>query len=314
LERIYKGLIENSRLLLPARVIREFGNNRGKNLAEIYKRLKQKENSLDKVETKNDFFPILENEEEYIILKKNEADIKEIIKKSREAIKTLQSKVSNYNWNDPVSQMYKDVFSEEIIIEAKKSKEALIEDLNFRIEHKIAPGYNDSGKSDKGIGDLIIWQTILEIGKDLNKDVIFVTDDSKNDWFYIEEKKTIYPKFELFDEFRRISNNTIHIIDITTFLEIQEANEDMIKEVQENKILDFINYSEKSWYEISHLDLRIGMVVSFATTSQNEVLKHNIGEVLAIEQNDLYDNIIVLKRANEQIQIAGKNFIWRVQQ
>lgn len=316
LRSIYDKLIKSNRLFIPARAIREFGNNRGKNLAEIYKRLKQKENSLDKIESKSDFYPILEKEEGYIQLQKNEEELKKIIKKSREAIKSLQEKVSNYTWNDPISELYKELFSSTIIKEVQKSKEDLIDDLTFRIEHKIAPGYNDSSKSDKGIGDLIIWQTILEIGKDLKKDVIFVTDDSKNDWFYIEEKKTIYPKFELFDEFRRYSQNTIHIVDITTFLEIQNASEQTIKEVQQNKRNDFINYTKESWSQISHLDVEIGMIVNYASRHQNEIHNHNTGHVLSIEPSEKYENIIVLKKEGQQenSRVAGKNFIWRVMQ
>jgi rRNA-processing protein FCF1 len=314
LEVIYSRLINNNRLLIPARVIREFGNNRGKNLAEIYKRLKQKENSMDKIETKIDFYPILEKEKEYVQLQKVEKDLKELVGKSREAIRNLQFKVSNYNWNDPVSELYKKLFTGSIIKEVQKTQDDLIDDLNFRIEHKIAPGYNDSSKSDKGIGDLIIWQTILEIGKDLKKNIIFVTDDSKNDWFYIEEKKTIYPKFELFDEFRRYTQNTIHIVDITTFLELQNASEETIKEVIQNKIL-LTDYSNQTWNDLSHLEVHTGMTVNYASKHDNHKFhNHNSGFVLAVEPNETYENIIVLQKPNmiEKEKVAGKNFKWRV--
>ena len=49
--------------------------------------------------------------------------------------------------------------------------------------HHIPPGYKDAGKEDSGIGDLLIWHTILELGKVHKKSVIFVSGDEKPDWF-----------------------------------------------------------------------------------------------------------------------------------
>lgn len=106
-------------------------------------------------------------------------------------------------------------------------------DLDFRVEHQIASGFKDSKKIDNGIGDLTIWQTILEIAKDKQKDVVFVTNEKKNDWFYNEFNTTLYPKFELFDEFRRFTGgNSICIVNFEKFLMSQNASEDTIKELQ----------------------------------------------------------------------------------
>ncbi|MFN9115689.1 MAG: PIN-like domain-containing protein, partial [Bacteroidota bacterium] len=93
--------------------------------------------------------------------------------------------------------------------------------------------YKDSKKPDDGIGDLIIWQTILEISKANNKDILFVTNDQKNDWFYKQDKIGLYPKYELFDEFRRFTEGkSVAIVNFVKFLELSEANEDTINEVK----------------------------------------------------------------------------------
>ncbi|WP_412464421.1 PIN domain-containing protein [Flavobacterium mekongense] len=309
LEKIYSDLIKQKRLIIPARVIREFGKNRGKNLAEIYKRLKQKENGLDRVETKTDFFPILENEKSYSDLQNFEKEIKDLVKKSRESLRELQNKVSNYNWDDPVSNLYKKIFDNEIIKEVAKSRDELISDLIFRVEHSIAPGYKDTQKTDKGIGDLIIWHTILEIGSSTKKDIIFVTDDSKNDWFYIEEKKTIYPKFELFDEFRRITEKNIQIIDVTLFLELQNASEETIEEVRQNKLEIQDEFHIEEWHNISHLEVKVGMMVKYGNNNNED-----FGNVIDVQPHKSYDNIITLKmnKSKETINVAGKNFLWKV--
>ncbi len=82
----------------------------------------------------------------------------------------------------------------------------------FRYEEKIPPGYED--KSEKiGLqkyGDLIIWKEILAYSKLTQKDVIFVTNDSKDDWWEFERKsKSTVPRYELLKEFRDITERNI---------------------------------------------------------------------------------------------------------
>ena len=101
------------------------------------------------------------------------------------------------------------------------------------MENKIAPGYKDSGKDDDGLGDIIIWNTLLEIGSDKKSDVVFVSNDQKSDWFYKHDRLALYPKYELLDEFRRTSKGkTLHIISFTKFLEIQNANPKTLVEMK----------------------------------------------------------------------------------
>ncbi len=137
------------------------------------------------------------------------------------------------NWNDNVSTIYKDIFTPEIIIEVQKSLKELEQDLLFRISYKVAPGYKDSGKADDGIGDLIIWQTIIEIANSKQKDVLFVTNDQKNDWFYRQDNLGLYPRFELYDEFRRkTGGKSIGIVNLLKFLKLSAANEETINEIK----------------------------------------------------------------------------------
>jgi hypothetical protein len=49
----------------------------------------------------------------------------------------------------------------------------------FRFANQIPPGYKDAGKADEGIGDYLIWETILEIGRTRKASVIFVTGGEK---------------------------------------------------------------------------------------------------------------------------------------
>jgi hypothetical protein len=91
-----------------------------------------------------------------------------------------------------------------------------------RFKHEIPPGYKDKkkdtgNKSDvfsySGItyqrkyGDLVLWkQIICKAKKDSVKSLIFLTDDEKEDWWWITDfqgKKKMGPRPELVDEISR---------------------------------------------------------------------------------------------------------------
>ena len=56
-------------------------------------------------------------------------------------------------------------------------------------------------------GDLIVWKQTIEKAKESNRDVIFVTDDKKNDWFEAKVKgKRSGPRKELLREFSKESD------------------------------------------------------------------------------------------------------------
>lgn len=103
----------------------------------------------------------------------------------------------------------------------------LYKDGEYRYEHEIPPGYKDAKKRssdssskktyifddlvfERKFGDLILWNQILEMAKDDKvKNVIFITDDQKEDWWWIETSSTrrvIGPRPELIQEIRSKSN------------------------------------------------------------------------------------------------------------
>ena len=73
--------------------------------------------------------------------------------------------IQNWTWNDPVSLLYSELFTEQVIFDLEYNEEEIREDLERRHLHHIPPGYKDAAKEDSGIGDLLIWHTILEIGE-----------------------------------------------------------------------------------------------------------------------------------------------------
>lgn len=70
-----------------------------------------------------------------------------------------------------------------------------------RYERQVPPGYKDSSKTDNKYGDLIIWHEILELAKNDDKHIFFVSNDLKEDWLLKPSGKTWGPRIELIKEF-----------------------------------------------------------------------------------------------------------------
>lgn len=233
--KIFKKLKDENKLLIPARVAREFAKNRGQKIAETYNKIIESQDRLNKAQITLEKFPIFESNDYYIKLKEIELEISKLKDQYRDKLKELSENLKNWKWDDPVSKMYQDIFTSNTIIEVKQSEDELKKSLEFRFEHLIPPGYKktDQNKPGSGIGDLIIWQTTLEIGKDKNSDIIFVTNEEQNDWFYRHQGTAISPKYELLDEYRRFTNGkSINIINFSNFLLSQNAQTTTVEEVK----------------------------------------------------------------------------------
>jgi hypothetical protein len=142
-------------------------------------------------------YPLLEAMTEFAEATELSAKIAEITVDYNQKLKQVLSKIREWTWNDPVSVTYRKLFTKSVIVDPEIGNATKIEierDLDNRVTHQIPPGYKDSGKADKGIGDLLIWRTILEIGQTKKKSVLFVSGDQKADWWYQSDKVTLYPR------------------------------------------------------------------------------------------------------------------------
>lgn len=106
----------------------------------------------------------------------------------------------------------------------------------LRNKYKIPPAFRDSKKPYNKFGDLIIWKQIIKYAKDNKKNVIFVSNDNKDDWKLKCNTGEKVPHYKLINEFRRETGKWIHIVNYTQFLEIADS----ILEITTNKD---INYS-----------------------------------------------------------------------
>ncbi len=125
-----------------------------------------------------------------------------------------------------------------------------------RFKNKVPPGFKDAGKGKKDedthfyyeglnyerqFGDLIIWKQIIKKSQEEGvKNVIFVTDDAKDDWWYkinSNGKKVVGPLAELQAEIYSESNiDSFHMYSTSMFMKDGESY--MSVDVDESSIID----------------------------------------------------------------------------
>lgn len=69
----------------------------------------------------------------------------------------------------------------------------IYQDGDRRYTENVPPGFKDKQKGGtRQFGDLVLWFQIIEISKEFQKDIIFITDDEKEDWLYIHKGRQIH--------------------------------------------------------------------------------------------------------------------------
>ena len=144
---------------------------------------------------------------------------------------------------------------------AEKELDALYKEGEKRYANDIPPGYCDEkNKKEKGkrslYGDLIVWKQTINHCKELSKNVIFITDDHKPDWWVKADGKNT-PRKELIKEFADSTGQSIIIYDSRRFLKyakdnkvkvsaktIREVEADNKKQNEEREYVDLLSHLE----------------------------------------------------------------------
>lgn len=240
IHKVYFHLNKEGRIFIPEHALIEFYNNRSSKISELFTTIDRYLSELPSIKEFN--YPILEQLSAYSEILVHRSEISDSVKNYKKSLNKLKEGVTNWNWSDPVTMMYKEVFSEKNIISIEEDEDSLIEQYNKRMLNDIPPGNKDNLKTANSIGDFIIWKTILKAGKTLKKNVIFVSNDEKNDWMLKGNTKSISTRYELIDEFFRDSNGfNFHSISYIEFLNRQGL---IVSEI-ENKLNSSITNLEQ---------------------------------------------------------------------
>ncbi len=231
--QLYKKYHMEKRLYVPIQVIREFLRNRPSKITELHQGLSDK---ISKLQCPDISYPILENIEAYKNINEAIERLKDLKKEINDNNRQILDQIKSWEWTDPVFDEYKGVFADDNIVDNNLKDEALVEDLTWRKKHSIPPGYKDSTKEDGGIGDLLIWKTILTLGNMHKKDLIFVTGEEKPDWYHRSGGKALIPRYELIEEYRKESKGKmLFLVSLSQLLELFSMEEEVVDEIRQEE-------------------------------------------------------------------------------
>lgn len=230
----FRALASQDRLRIPGQVAREFARNRPARLADLYKEIGIAKSKAAPLNVGN--YPLLDGMEAYKQARTIEGEINALIRDYQRALATVLDDIRQWDWNDPLSELYREIFTPDIIVEPELEQSDIKNDLAYRQKNKIPPGYKDSSKEDDGIGDLLIWTTMLHLGATTSQSLLFVSGEKKADWWHRSGGEPLYPRHELVDEYRRASDGgSFHIATLSELLNLVGASADVIEEVRQEE-------------------------------------------------------------------------------
>ncbi|MFN6502184.1 MAG: PIN domain-containing protein [Nostoc sp. DedQUE01] len=138
---------------------------------------------------------------------------------------------------------------------SKEKLKTIYKDAEQRFKELIPPGYKDAKKPEPDkYGDAILWFQLIEYAKYEKKPVVFVTDDTKEDWWLEYEGKIISPRPELAQEMLAEAGVKFYMYSTDRFMKyaenflklpeqpesIEEAREIMIQEAATQDLSDVL--------------------------------------------------------------------------
>jgi len=162
-------------------------------------------------------------------------DVKEDILSSEKYYRDLLQK------DDIYSEIEKSFISKMDSEYPDETLNLLYEEGKKRFQNKIPPGYADEKdkESHRKYGDYILWKQLIDHAKKEQKSVLFITDEKKEDWWWkLKNGRTIGPRQELVEEFKKETAMDFHLYSTDKFIEygLSFFNETNPKAVLEVKV------------------------------------------------------------------------------
>lgn len=171
----------------------------------------------------------------------------------------------------------------------KEEREEIDKDWEYRSKNKIPPGYKDENKSTNASGDLILWMQILKYSKDNSKDIIFVSDDKKEDWWREACGRKLGPRIELRKEFLDYTGKKFHMYTMESFIKYSTESNGV---KYDQSVIDEIETIDRQNY-----NFEIGAILSSHDNDEREFVSKRFQIAMRIEQ---------LKEKNEKRKKALK--------
>lgn len=229
--RVYGELKAQARLVVPGQAAREFYKHRSRKVAALSEVLDGAITRASKSALQQSI-PLLQDDPDYKAAQKLSKELTNTGKKLIEKLEAVKSRLQSDIAADPVSTIYREQLPGCIAELDATDRQAILNEVERRGRLRIAPGFKDQAKEDGGVGDYLIWLTILETAAKRKSHCIFVTNEEKSDW-WIKSGGAFQPRPELLDEYRRASGGqTIHLLPLSELLSLFSAEPEVVQGVQ----------------------------------------------------------------------------------
>jgi hypothetical protein len=125
---------------------------------------------------------------------------------------------------DPILQQLEEILTGRVTTPLTPEEWAeCIAEANRRIEANEPPGYMDADKQDGdlpegGAGDYLFWYEATHYAKELAQDLLIVTRDQKEDWWWRQKADFIGPRPELTLEYHQLTGRRLFLMRPTDLL------------------------------------------------------------------------------------------------
>ena len=242
-------------------------------------------------------------------------DFKKFGKREEAKIKKWQKEFEN-NDKDAILEEILKLYENKIGNDYDESKlNDLYKEGERRQKENIPPGYADWNDKRKqsirhACGDLIWWKQAIDYARDKKSDLIIVTDDKKEDWWYKVSGKIISPRVELTREFDKETNGrkflmyqTHQFMEMAQKLDGAEVSDSSIKEVKETGSLDYIHLFDSANH---NFDKILGIV----NKPYNTLLLNNIGNGDQASLNEITRQFVSPERISNRFLNGSYNSLY----
>ncbi len=121
-----------------------------------------------------------------------------------------------------------------------------VAEANRRIEAEEPPGYMDADKQDNdlpegGAGDYLVWYQATRYAKEQARDLLIVTRDQKEDWWWRQQSDFIGPRPELTQEYHELTGRRLFLLrpaDLLTRASVLEVEVDQASPADAGRVAD----------------------------------------------------------------------------
>lgn len=222
------------RIWLPHQVALEYQRQRLiaiNQQAEAYKRIEQHlTEAAQKLETQLNTYKRHAVVDAQAIIRR----VKAAIEKEKKKLPKLKQSHPDYLTNDPFRDTIDTMFKDKVGSPYSRDQLATVYlHAQHRFPLQIPPGYKDSPRT----GDLIIWFQLLDYAKAVQKPIVFITDDTKEDWWAIVASK---PRTELLQEMHQEAGVSLYMLlgdhflaRLRSFLRLQDRSGEIAQAIEE---------------------------------------------------------------------------------